>query len=59
MGGLNELIAQLRAMPGEGDPESLHSEADQILRMALRHLGQHDLVDAYEAARDRVGFWYA
>lgn len=43
------------------DQESLgsHFEADNILMAALRGAGLAKVAEAYEAARDRVGFWYS
>ena len=47
---MNECVAM-----GGADPEASHSMADEALCSFLRHLGYHDLVDAYE----QVEAWYA
>lgn len=64
-------IAQLEAMPERTyvttntgmhlnvDPEQAHTEADALLCTVLRSLDQNELVDAYEAAKRRVQFWYS
>ena len=42
-----------------GDPESAHVTADDILCQFLRELGYIDAANAYDEACYRVGFWYA
>lgn len=53
-----EVIERLNALTA-GDPDSAHGEADRLLTDALLIAGMRDVVEAYIAARDRVGFWYA
>lgn len=65
-----DVLAQLQAMQrttaGRLDPAlrvrtnhvDAHMEADALLLAWLRERGDGDIVDAYEAARDRVGFYY-
>jgi hypothetical protein len=54
-----ELILQFEAMEYGSDEEAAHGTADDLLIEFLREIGYEDVADAYEAARDRVGFWYA
>jgi hypothetical protein len=42
-----------------GDPEGDHAIADQVLIDYLESTGQSDVSNAFQRARDRVGFWYA
>ena len=42
-----------------GDPEEAHGAADEILTMFLRGIGHHDIADAFWAASDKIGFWWA
>jgi hypothetical protein len=42
-----------------GDNEAVHYAADDLLLNFLRSEGYNDIAEAYERARDRVGFWYA
>lgn len=51
-------IADLNALD-DADPESAHSRADAILSNYVRAIGEVAIADAFEAARERVGFWYA
>lgn len=53
-----EVIERLNALTDE-DQESAHGEADSLLTDALILAGMGDVVDAYIASRNRVGFWYA
>ena len=53
-----EVIERLNELT-DGDPESAHSEADRLITDALLIAGMRDVAEAYIAARDRVGFWYA
>lgn len=41
----------------DGDPESDHIRADELLCEALRQLGGNDIAEAFEAAGKN--FWYA
>lgn len=50
-----EFIKQLQDWQGEGDYETAHSEADDILCDVLKLLGYEDIVEAW----DKVGKWYA
>ena len=54
-----QAIKRLKAMPAHGDSESLHGEAEDILLDFLRSQGHSEVANAFEEARDRVGFWYA
>jgi len=56
---IQSLIDRLNAIDASGDTEHDHGEADDILVDALRYLGQTELADAYVAAKERSGFWYA
>ena len=51
IGRLNEL--------DDGDKESSHWDADDILLEALDIAGYKDISDAWRAARKRIGFWYS
>ena len=44
-----------------GDNEAAHADADDILCIVLRAAGPEyaAVADAYKAANDRIGFWYA
>ena len=53
-----QVISRLNALT-DGDAEAAHIEADKLLTDALLIANMADVVDAYMAARDRVGFWYA
>ena len=52
------IISELDAL-GKGDPEAAHGHAEGLLMAYLRSWGHGDIADAYERARDRVGFYYA
>lgn len=52
-------VQKLEEMQSGTDEEIAHGDADEILLSVLRFSGQREVVAAYEAARDRVGFWYA
>jgi hypothetical protein len=55
-----EAIARLEALDeDQPDEEMAHVEADRILCQFIRAIGHADVTDAFEAARRRVGFWYA
>lgn len=41
------------------DNESAHTAADDILLETFRALGYEEVAEAYEAAHDRIEFWYA
>ena len=42
-----------------GDPEVDHGNAEKILLEYLRLRGETAVAEAFERARERVGFWYA
>lgn len=42
-----------------GDPEGDHGAAEKILLEYLRLRGETAVAEAFERARERVGFWYA
>ena len=50
---------ELNAMREGGDEEADHSRAEEIVCSLLTEVGFEDAAKAFEAARDRVGFWYA
>lgn len=47
------------ARNGRADRECAHSDADAALVKFLREAGHGEVADAYECAREAVGFWYA
>ena len=53
-----EAIEKLNAFQDD-DPEEVHGDADDILLAVLRSNGLSEVADAWEACRERVGFWYA
>lgn len=54
-----EVIELLDGFDEGVDEEVAHSEAEKMLMAFLRGNGFGKVAEAYEAARDRVGFWYA
>jgi hypothetical protein len=56
---LDEIKATLEDMGDGSDEEICHSNADDMLLLALEKLGRADIAKAFTDARDRVGFWYA
>jgi len=58
-----EIISRLNGLNEDDTPnmdrEDLHMEADQLLLDALILAGHSPVVEAFQAARDRIGFWYA
>lgn len=50
----DEIVAALDAI-SPGDAEGAHAEADELLLKAV----PPEVLNAWIAARDRVGFWYA
>jgi len=58
MGKYSEAIKQLEALES-GDPERAHIEAEDIICNYLKEIGATEIVEAYDEARERVGFWYA
>lgn len=55
---LEEVIARLADLDSS-DPETAHAEADMLLTDALLILYKPGIVNAYLAAKERCGFWYA
>ena len=53
-----EAIDLLDALNGK-DPEADHVHADEVLLRFLRAQGFTVLAERFEAARDRVVFWYS
>jgi hypothetical protein len=53
-----EAVAKLNALTSH-DPETAHGRADEILCEFIRSIGHAEVAEAFEAAADRVGFWYA
>jgi len=41
------------------DPEAAHSTADSVIHQFLAANGFEDIADAWGAAEDAIGFWYA
>jgi hypothetical protein len=54
-----EVIKKLGELYGESDNEVAHSVADAALLTYLEQIGHKDVADAWRAAEERVGFWYA
>ena len=52
-------IDKLEAMKYGDDQDAAHSLAEDIICEYLVVIGAKQLADAFEEARDRVGFWYA
>ena len=59
MNSYSESIKKLNDLSLGDDKEAAHWAAEDILIDYLVHIGSDDLADAFEAARDRVGFCYA
>lgn len=55
---MDEIIEKLNQLSGD-DPEAEHGVADELLCDALELAGMVKVVEAYNNAQDRVGFWYA
>ncbi len=53
-----QAVDRLQALSPE-HPDTEHIEAEKILCEFLRAIGHAEVADAFEAACDRVGFWYA
>lgn len=51
----DEAIVKLKHLQGEGDTESAHTDADDILCELLCSLGYEDVAKEY----GKVGKWYA
>ena len=56
---LKKAVKQLNDMESDSDPEIEHGNAETILCDYLRTIGAAELANAFNDARDRVGFWYA
>jgi hypothetical protein len=56
---MESAVKKLNAMDNGDDQEIAHCEAENVLTEYLREIGHEAIADAFEAARDRVGFWYA
>jgi hypothetical protein len=54
-----DAVDALRSWRDSDDREAAHYTADRILLAVLKELGADDVVEAYNALRDEVGFWYA
>lgn len=54
-----EAIKRLNDFQWDMCPEDVHGDADNTLLAVLRSNGLGEVADAWEACRDRVGFWYA
>lgn len=54
-----EAIEKLNAFQRFECPEECHGDADDILLAVLRSNGLSEVADAWDACRERVGFWYA
>lgn len=52
-----EAVNALNNLPG--DPEIAHGQAEDIIMEFLASNGMGEVSDAFEKARDRIGFWYA
>ena len=53
-----EVIERLNGL-SRTDPEVAHVVADDILLEFLRANNNGQVADAWEIAKDRVGFWYS
>jgi hypothetical protein len=53
-----DVINRLNELDGY-DIEESHWKADAFLLVFLNEIGYQDVTEAWERARDRVGFWYA
>ena len=53
-----EGIEKLNGLSRPMEPEDVHWDADEILLAVLRSNGLSEVADAWDACRDRVGFWY-
>ncbi len=58
MSQFQSVIERLYDLQGY-DQETAHVVADEILLECLGQLGHNDVVEAFKAARERIGFWYA
>lgn len=54
-----EVIEMLDAYDDTADQEAAHTQCEDLLMSFLRGNDFGKVAEAYEAARDRVGFWYA
>lgn len=54
----DEIIQALNELTKD-DPEESHGKADELLLMALRHNNLGDIALAWEAAHERIMFWYS
>lgn len=55
-----DMAVQLLDALTDGDPESAHIDAEEILMKFLRATDEGEAVaNAFERAQERVGFWYA
>jgi hypothetical protein len=61
MDALRATDALIRALHSVGsrDPERDHEQAEQLLLAWLKDIGYTSVAEAYEATKERVGFWYA
>ena len=55
----NEEIIETLNQLDSRDKEDSHSDADYLLCEALHNNGLGEIAEAWERARERVGFWYA
>ena len=54
----DEAVEMLNALPGGEQPPIAHMDAEEILCNFLRDQGFSEVVEAFEDARNRCGFWY-
>ena len=55
---IDECVFALETL-GDEDPEGAHVEADAILLDYLQTHRAGAVAEAYNKARERIGFWYA
>lgn len=53
-----ESVQALNNLSG-GDPEFAHRQAEDIIMEFLASNGMSEVSDAFQKAKDRIGFWYA
>jgi len=56
---MESAVNKLNVMKVGDDAEIVHFVAEEVLTEYLRYIGHNAVADAFDAARDRVGFWYA
>lgn len=52
-------LATLEVVSNMDDSEAAHGMADDAILAFLRDIGHSDVTNAWQAAADKVGFWYS